>query len=105
MFLVRLHAKEKHNFNHIVFPLLLVVVFNDDNDYESNRYPILVSSSNIPLNNYDLQEQYNTNEFPIDEDYQTSFNSDEDDDDGEQYGLFNSNDSPYFVCQKNMFLI
>lgn len=78
-----------------------IVLFNDDddiNDYESNRYPILVSSSNLPFNNYNLQEQYNTNDFPIDEDYQTSFNSDEDDDDdGEQYGLFNSNDSPYFT--------
>lgn len=73
-----------------------VLLFDNDNDFESNRYPILIPSSNLIFTNDDLQQQYNADEYPIDEDYKTSFNGDDDDDDGEQYGLFNSNDSPYF---------
>jgi len=69
-----------------------VSIFDDENDYESNRYPILLpSSNNNPFDNLQLQQQYNTDDLPIDEDFEQNFN----DDDEEQYRLFYPKQRPY----------
>jgi len=55
---------------------------------KTNRYPILLQSSNNPFDNLELQQQYNTDDLPIDEDLEQNYGDDDDDDDDEQYGLF-----------------
>jgi len=68
--------------------------FDDENDYESNRYPILLqSSNNNPFDNLQLQQQYNTDDLPTDEDFEQDF----DDDDEEQYRLFYHKERPYDI--------
>jgi hypothetical protein len=73
-----------------------VSIFNDenedDNDYESNRYPILLQASINPFDNLQLQQQYNTDDLPIDEE-----NDDDDDDDEEPYRLIYQNERPYYT--------
>ena len=59
------------------FSIFFDLVYNDDDaddddeeegeDYESNRYPILVQSSNDPFDNFELQQQYNSDDLPMDE--------------------------------------
>lgn len=85
--------------------LNLDVILDDENEYESNRYPILIPASNVALDNYELQQQYNTDDLPIDEDFETDFDDDEEeeDDDEQQYGLFNSNERPYYVSDEEKF--
>ncbi len=41
---------------------------NDDDDDEYNRYPILIDESTIPYDNLQLQQEYNIDDLPIDED-------------------------------------
>jgi len=79
-----------------------VPIFDDDddeNDYESNRYPILLQSSNNPFDNLQLQQQYNTDDLPIDEeDFEQNLNDDDDDDDDEeQYHLYYQKERPYYT--------
>jgi len=78
----------------------------DENDYESNRYPILLRSSNNPFDNLQLQQQYNTDDLPIDEDFEQKLNdnddddNDDDDDDDdieEQFRLFSHKERPYYT--------
>ena len=81
----------------------LVSIFNDENedenDHESNRYPILLQLSINPFDNLQLQQQYNTDDLPIDEE------SDEDDDNEEPYRLTYQSQYPYFVkLNKIIFL-
>jgi hypothetical protein len=71
-----------------------VSVFDDENDYESNRYPILLPSPNNLLDNLQLQQQYNIDELPIDEDFEQNLNNDDDDYD-EQYPVFYQKERPY----------
>jgi hypothetical protein len=66
---------------------------DDENDYESNRYPILLQSPPNPL---DSLQQYNTDDLPIDEDFEDNFGND-DDDDEEQYPLFYEKQRPSYV--------
>jgi len=72
---------------------------DDENDYESNRYPILLQSSNNPFDNLQLQQQYNTDDLPIDEeDFEQNLNDDDDDDDDEeQYHLYYQKERPYYT--------
>jgi len=71
----------------------------DENDYELNRYPILLRSSNNLINNLQLQQQYNTDDLPIDEDFEQSLDDDDDDDDDDdeeqQYRSFYQTERPY----------
>ncbi|CAF0824446.1 unnamed protein product [Adineta steineri] len=72
------------------------------NDYELNRYPILLQSSNNPFDNLELQQRYNTDDLPIDEDIEESVNDDDvddnsDDDNEEQYRLFYQKQRPYYI--------
>ena len=72
----------------------------DENDYESNRYPILLQSSINPFDNLQLQQQYNTDDLPIDEDIEQNLSDDDedDDDDEETYGLSSyEKEEPYYV--------
>jgi hypothetical protein len=68
------------------------LVYGDEEDYESNRYPILLEPSNDPFDNVELQQQYNTDDLPVDE--YLYDNNDEDfeilnnDDEEEQYRSF-----------------
>jgi hypothetical protein len=72
-----------------------VSIYDDDNDYESNRYPILLQSSNNPFDNLQLQQQYNTDDLPIDEDFEENFN-DDDNDDEEPYHVFYPRERSYY---------
>jgi hypothetical protein len=74
-----------------------ISILDDENDYESNRYPILLQSSNNPFDNLQLQQQYNTDDLPIDEDFEDNFNVDDDDDNEEQYGLLFQRERPYYI--------
>jgi hypothetical protein len=70
----------------------------DENDYESNRYPMLLHSSKNPYDNLQLQQQYNTDDLPIDEDIEQKLNDDdENDDEEEQYRLFYQKERPYYT--------
>lgn len=67
------------------------LVYGDEEDYESNRYPILLESSNNPFDNFELQQKYNTDDLPFDEnlfDEEPEGLNDDDDDDEEQYRSF-----------------
>jgi hypothetical protein len=68
-----------------------VSLSDDENDYESNRYPILLQS---PPNPFDSLQQYNTDDLPIDEDFEENFGNDDDD---EQYPLFYEKQRPYYT--------
>jgi len=46
------------------------------------------------LDNLQLQQQYNIDELPIDEDFEQNFNNDDDD---EQYPVFYQKERPYNV--------
>ena len=78
----------------------LVTIFDDvyekNNDYELNRYPILLESSNSPYDNLQLQQSYNTDDLPADEtddqDEETSIN-----DADEQNRFFYPTERPYYV--------
>lgn len=70
-----------------------VSILDDENNYELNRYPILLQSSNNPLDNLQLQQQYNTDDLPIDEDFENNFNNDEE----EQYRSLYQNERPYYI--------
>ncbi|CAF1252246.1 unnamed protein product [Rotaria sp. Silwood1] len=98
-----------------------VPIFNNDiednNEFETNRYPILLQLSNNPLDDIELPEQYNEDVLPIDEDIEEIFNEsdmddsndddnndddDDDDDDDEndneaQYRLIFQRKRPYYV--------
>ncbi|CAF1055715.1 unnamed protein product [Rotaria sp. Silwood1] len=41
---------------------------DNDDDYEFNRYPLFLESSNMPYDNLQLQQQYNIDNIPIYED-------------------------------------
>jgi hypothetical protein len=41
---------------------------DDDENDEYNRYPILLNLLNIPYDNLQLQQEYNIDNLPIDED-------------------------------------
>jgi hypothetical protein len=69
-------------------------IYDDENeaDYELNRYPLLLQSSNNAFDNLELQQQYNIDDAPIDE---NRFDDDNDEDlqdfnndDNEQYHSF-----------------
>ncbi len=68
-------GKKKRKFFIKIFYLFIYLApffINDDddeNDYEYNRYPILFDGSNIPYDNLQLQQEYNTDDLPIDENY------------------------------------
>jgi hypothetical protein len=68
-----------------------VSLSDDENDYESNRYPILLQS---PPNPFDSLQQYNTDDLPIDEDFEENIGNDDDD---EQYPLFYEKQRPYYT--------
>jgi len=81
-----------------------VSINDDENDYETNRYPILLQSSNNPFDNLELQQQYNIDDLPMDEDNEQKFNDDDDNDDDDQdeedeekYRLFQQNERPYYT--------
>ena len=77
-----------------------MTIFDDEyeknNDYELNRYPILLESSNNPYDNLQLQQSYNTDDLPVDEideqDEETSIN-----DGDEQNRFFYPTERPYYV--------
>jgi hypothetical protein len=60
---------ENNDFDEDQAPFFINDDDNDENDYEYNRYPILFDGSNIPYDNLQLQQEYNTDDLPIDEDY------------------------------------
>jgi len=67
--------KKGKSFNKISYLFISLAPFfindddDDENDYEYNRYPILFDGSNIPYDNLQLQQEYNTDDLPIDENY------------------------------------
>jgi hypothetical protein len=65
-------------------------IYGDEEDYESNRYPILLESSNNPFDNFELQQKYNTDDLPFDENLfdEEPEGLNDDDDDEEQYRSF-----------------
>jgi hypothetical protein len=64
---------------------------------------MLLHSSKNPYDNLQLQQQYNTDDLPIDEDLEQKLNDDdEDDDEEEQHRLFYQKERPYYV-KKNFF--
>jgi hypothetical protein len=71
----------------------------DENDYELNRYPILVQPSNNLFDNLQLQQQYNIDDLPAEEDLEENSNEDDDDDDDDeeeqQYRSFYQAQRPY----------
>ncbi|CAF0857524.1 unnamed protein product [Adineta ricciae] len=74
---------------------------NDDDDgemidYELNRYPILSDSVNNPFDNLQLQQRYNTDDLPLDDDSEESSNDDGDSDEA-QYRSFYENQYPYYT--------
>jgi len=73
-----------------------ISIYDDDNDYESNRYPILLQSPNNPFDNLQLQQQYNTDDLPVDEDFEENFD-DDDNDDEEPYRLFYPRERSYYT--------
>jgi len=74
---------------------------DDENNYDLNRYPILLESSNNPLDNLQLQQQYNIDDLPIDDvivrKSADEDDEDDDDDDGEQYRVFYQKERPYYA--------
>ena len=83
-------------------PLHLVAVFDDDendnedeNDYELNRYPILLDTSKNPFDNLQLQQAYNTDDIPAEDNEEDLSN--EDDDDIEQYRFLYQKERPHYV--------
>ncbi|CAF1141971.1 unnamed protein product [Rotaria magnacalcarata] len=53
----------------------------DEDDYESNRYPILLPSYDNPRDSEQLQEKYNRDDIPIDEDFEENLDENDDDED------------------------
>ena len=84
-------------------------VDNDDDDdreiidYELNRYPILSESVNSPFDNLQLQQRYNTDDLPLDDNIEESLNDDGDSDEA-QYRSFYENQYPYYVRMKRCSL-
>lgn len=74
---------------------------SDDDDYELNRYPVIIDSSRNPFDNLQLQQIYNIDDMP-NEDESSLFNEKADvyDDEGEgddldQYGSILESENPY----------
>ncbi|CAF3763812.1 unnamed protein product [Rotaria sordida] len=78
----------------------------DNNEYESDSYPILLELSNNPLDNVELSEQYDReDDLPIDESTEEMSNEndnddnddDDDDDDEAQYRLIYPRQRSYYT--------
>ncbi|CAM2711454.1 unnamed protein product [Rotaria socialis] len=55
----------------------------DEDDYESNRYPILLPSYDNTWNSEQLQERYNRNDIPVDEDFEENLNENDENEDSD----------------------